>query len=193
MAETSGLLNRRRGITPTEGSNPSVSAMNPAAMSPGHGRDMRGMSHRFIASPFGLRGFAPIHTAKQDALRSFSEGGAAALFYVYLIQSVSHPDQRYIGCTDDLPARLERYNAGASKHTSKYQPHPCWARPRSLVAESLGGALLGPPANSVLYKRRLAEVSARGGRVARARSCRRAIGGKPALVENGIQVCAAAY
>ena len=26
MAETSGLLNRRRGITPTEGSNPSVSA-----------------------------------------------------------------------------------------------------------------------------------------------------------------------
>ena len=27
MAETSGLLNRRRGITPTEGSNPSVSAI----------------------------------------------------------------------------------------------------------------------------------------------------------------------
>jgi hypothetical protein len=26
VAETSGLLNRRRGITPTEGSNPSVSA-----------------------------------------------------------------------------------------------------------------------------------------------------------------------
>ena len=26
MAETSGLLNRRGGITPTEGSNPSVSA-----------------------------------------------------------------------------------------------------------------------------------------------------------------------
>ena len=29
MAETSGLLNRRRGITPTEGSNPSVSANFP--------------------------------------------------------------------------------------------------------------------------------------------------------------------
>ena len=29
MAETSGLLNRRRGITPTEGSNPSVSATFP--------------------------------------------------------------------------------------------------------------------------------------------------------------------
>ena len=29
MAETSGLLNRRRGITPTEGSNPSVSASAP--------------------------------------------------------------------------------------------------------------------------------------------------------------------
>ena len=27
MAETNGLLNRRRGITPTEGSNPSVSAI----------------------------------------------------------------------------------------------------------------------------------------------------------------------
>jgi hypothetical protein len=31
VAETSGLLNRRRGITPTEGSNPSVSARYPFA------------------------------------------------------------------------------------------------------------------------------------------------------------------
>ena len=31
MAETSGLLNRRRGYSPTEGSNPSVSAITESA------------------------------------------------------------------------------------------------------------------------------------------------------------------
>ena len=33
MAETSGLLNRRRGYSPTEGSNPSVSASSTLATS----------------------------------------------------------------------------------------------------------------------------------------------------------------
>ena len=42
--------------------------------------------------------------------------------YVYLIRSVSHPDQRYVGLTSDLQERLKAHNEGRSPHTSKYRP-----------------------------------------------------------------------
>jgi len=42
------------------------------------------------------------------------------MFYVYLIQSQTSPDQRYVGFTQDLKARLKAHNAGESKHTSKF-------------------------------------------------------------------------
>lgn len=42
--------------------------------------------------------------------------------YVYLIQSISYADQRYIGLTSDLKARLAKHNEGGSPHTSKYKP-----------------------------------------------------------------------
>ncbi|MEK9141154.1 MAG: GIY-YIG nuclease family protein [Nitrospirota bacterium] len=42
--------------------------------------------------------------------------------YVYLLQSLAFPTQRYIGLTDDMDARLETHNAGGSPHTSKYKP-----------------------------------------------------------------------
>ena len=42
--------------------------------------------------------------------------------YVYLIRSISHPDQRYIGLASDLKARLAKHNEGSSPHTSKYKP-----------------------------------------------------------------------
>lgn len=32
--------------------------------------------------------------------------------YVYLLQSTSHPDQRYVGMTPDLKKRLAANNAG---------------------------------------------------------------------------------
>jgi len=41
---------------------------------------------------------------------------------VYLLQSLPHPDQTYIGVTDNLPARLTAHNAGESPHTSKHRP-----------------------------------------------------------------------
>jgi predicted GIY-YIG superfamily endonuclease len=44
------------------------------------------------------------------------------MFYVYLIQSESHPDRRYIGCTRNLKDRLQRHNAGRSSHTAQYTP-----------------------------------------------------------------------
>jgi predicted GIY-YIG superfamily endonuclease len=44
------------------------------------------------------------------------------MYYVYLNQSTSHPDQRYIGFTEDLKSRLTAHNAGESKHTAKFCP-----------------------------------------------------------------------
>jgi len=42
--------------------------------------------------------------------------------YVYLIRSVSSPQQRYVGMTGDLRARLAAHNAGRAIHTAKYLP-----------------------------------------------------------------------
>ncbi len=42
--------------------------------------------------------------------------------YVYLLQSQSHPQQRYIGLTSDLRARLAKHNEGDVPHTSKFRP-----------------------------------------------------------------------
>jgi predicted GIY-YIG superfamily endonuclease len=41
---------------------------------------------------------------------------------VYLIQSLSHPNKRYIGITSDLKDRLKAHNQGQSPHTSKFKP-----------------------------------------------------------------------
>jgi putative endonuclease len=42
--------------------------------------------------------------------------------YVYILRSLSHPGQRYIGITCDLRQRLCYHNQGQSKHTSKFCP-----------------------------------------------------------------------
>jgi predicted GIY-YIG superfamily endonuclease len=44
------------------------------------------------------------------------------MHYVYILQSESHPDQTYIGLTDNLKARLKKHNEDGSPHTSKYRP-----------------------------------------------------------------------
>jgi putative endonuclease len=44
------------------------------------------------------------------------------VWYVYLLQSEKLPDQRYVGVTADLKARLPDHNSGKSSHTSKYVP-----------------------------------------------------------------------
>jgi putative endonuclease len=44
------------------------------------------------------------------------------MFYVYLLRSLTFPDQIYIGFTEDLKARLRAHNAGESKYTAKYAP-----------------------------------------------------------------------
>ena len=37
--------------------------------------------------------------------------------YVYLLQSISHPEQRYVGLTSDFDKRLAAHNTGQSPHT----------------------------------------------------------------------------
>jgi len=42
--------------------------------------------------------------------------------YVYVLQSINHAEQHYVGLTADLRGRLDDHNAGKSPHTSKYMP-----------------------------------------------------------------------
>ena len=44
------------------------------------------------------------------------------MFYTYILCSISHPEQRYIGSTSDLKSRLAKHNAGEVPHTSKFKP-----------------------------------------------------------------------
>ncbi len=44
------------------------------------------------------------------------------MFYVYLLQSEAHPNQRYVGFTTDLKSRLKTHNSGGSVHTAKFKP-----------------------------------------------------------------------
>jgi putative endonuclease len=60
-------------------------------------------------------------TAKQEALRSFSEEGLPVK-YVYLLESVANPARRYVGITADLRKRLDQHNSGKYGHTSKFAP-----------------------------------------------------------------------
>ncbi len=42
--------------------------------------------------------------------------------YVYLLRSLSHPEQKYVGLTSNLRNRLAAHNAGQSPHTAKFRP-----------------------------------------------------------------------
>lgn len=44
------------------------------------------------------------------------------MHYVYLIESLSRPRERYVGQTTDLTRRIAEHNAGKSSHTSKFIP-----------------------------------------------------------------------
>ncbi len=43
-------------------------------------------------------------------------------FYVYILVSEADASRHYTGCTQNLPARLARHNAGSVPHTRKFRP-----------------------------------------------------------------------
>lgn len=42
--------------------------------------------------------------------------------YVYLLRSLSHPTERYVGLTTNLQQRLVTHNQRGSTYTSRYAP-----------------------------------------------------------------------
>jgi predicted GIY-YIG superfamily endonuclease len=44
------------------------------------------------------------------------------MFYAYILDSITKPDEFYRGHTDDLKRRLAEHNAGKCPHTSKFKP-----------------------------------------------------------------------
>ena len=50
------------------------------------------------------------------------KGTVTSFHYVYILQSLSKPDQVYTGRTEDLKRRLAEHNAGRVPHTSKFVP-----------------------------------------------------------------------
>ena len=44
------------------------------------------------------------------------------MYYVYLLNSESHPKQLYVGSTRDLRQRLKDHNEGYSLHSTKFRP-----------------------------------------------------------------------
>ena len=44
------------------------------------------------------------------------------MHYVYMLRSISHPEQTYIGYSKDFKKRIVAHNQGQSSHTSKYKP-----------------------------------------------------------------------
>ena len=42
--------------------------------------------------------------------------------YVYLLQSISHVNERYVGISSDFQERLKQHNSSSSPHTKKHQP-----------------------------------------------------------------------
>jgi len=50
--------------------------------------------------------------------------GCNVMKHVYILRSIPYPDQKYIGITANIDARLKEHNAGNVLHTSKFMP---WA------------------------------------------------------------------
>ncbi|MFZ2029073.1 MAG: GIY-YIG nuclease family protein [Vitreimonas sp.] len=55
------------------------------------------------------------------------------MFYVYMLRSEIHPNERYTGFTTNLEQRLKKHNEGASIHTAKHKP---WRLVSSLAFEN---------------------------------------------------------
>jgi len=44
------------------------------------------------------------------------------MHYVYILESVQTPTEKYVGSTGELKSRIAEHNAGKSPHTAKHRP-----------------------------------------------------------------------
>ena len=95
-----------------------------------------------LAIPGQVRQLAPIFRAgaRKIARRSLGEGGPPTtefaersdtnhtcspemtFTYVYILESKLHPEEIYVGITENLKRRLHDHNAARVPHTSKFAP-----------------------------------------------------------------------
>ena len=71
-----------------------------------------------VSLPRSGEGCAP----KPVGRRRAGSGKLSIHGYVYLLQSIDHPKQTYVGLADDLRARDAAHNAGQASHTRKFKP-----------------------------------------------------------------------
>jgi len=63
---------------------------------------------------------------------------APSIYYVYLIRSIPCPNERYVGFTTDVAARLAAHSHGQSTHTAKHKP---WEGVATISVPDKGKAL----------------------------------------------------
>jgi len=44
------------------------------------------------------------------------------MYFVYILRSITYPDQTYVGFTEDVDARLKKHNEGGNVSTAPYRP-----------------------------------------------------------------------
>ena len=99
---------RLDGIQEVGGSSPPASTSLRPAVLPGEGR--RG---------FGWQ--ASNARGRRLPAEALAEAGHQ-MKWVYLLESLAHPTQHYVGLTDNVSKRLAAHNAGQSAHTAKHKP-----------------------------------------------------------------------
>ena len=44
------------------------------------------------------------------------------MYFVYILRSISYPDQTYVGFTENVDARVKKHNYGGNVSTARYRP-----------------------------------------------------------------------
>jgi GIY-YIG catalytic domain len=83
--------------------------------------------------------------------------------YVYIIRSISSPEQEYIGATADLKRRMADHNAGKSTHTAKFNlGNPLSAARRLFTQRGIQPVTKGD--DLVFHRRQPGDGARRGGK-----------------------------
>ena len=51
-----------------------------------------------------------------------AEQRETGMYYVYILRSISYPDQTYVGFTENVNARVKKHNEGGNVSTTRHRP-----------------------------------------------------------------------